>query len=724
MNRLPISQITNSLKKGTSTTATTNRSFTTTSNSFFNLNSRNINRLLQNNRNGVYQIDTNDESTLKMIPFTSFSTKRKATPFFNSTKGHTASSNNSNNSSSGSDYNLLGVPQPLKITVVPSSSKIFFYLVIGGAILYIIFVMKPGSLFSSMMSSKQTFKHLLSRPKERFSDVMGAEEAKGELQDLVEILRNPYKYYQNGVVMPKGILLVGPPGTGKTLLAKALAGEAGTHFLYINGSEFEEMFVGLGAKRVRELFEAARKNSPCIVFIDEIDSVGGARSKRVNYHPSDALNQLLVELDGFSGRDGVIVIAATNLAETLDPALTRSGRFDRTISVSLPDCNARKKILDLYLKNKKSTDNINTQIIAQATPGFSGADLFNLVNWAALEATKDNKPNITLEYLENAKENIVMGKPRHSVIMSDEARKICAYHEAGHALVAIMTPGAKPVHKATIMPRGDALGMVSMLLSDELFTTKKQYLADMDVAMGGRAAEELILGKDNISQGASSDIQAATKIAKAMVMYFGMSDKVGNIYIESEKKISTQQRELIDGEVKRIIDESYIRATELLKKYSKEHHLLAQALIEYETLSLEEIKDIIAKKSLKNKKKREQLVLERREKEKEKELLATTKPQTMPKIIFNTQTINTSNLNEDLEKQLHMKRQQEVQEMLKSLNNPRADDKIVPKSGDDSNNNQKSSITNVEVQVSKGHSIDIIVKSEHPHPNSNQKNDK
>jgi len=701
MNRLPIGQILNSLKNGSSSTTSTIRSFTTTSTtsplSSLTLNSnRNITRLLEKSKNGLYQFDTQSNS-IRMVS-SSFSTKRKAQPFFGNNGANAATNKN--------EIGVIGVPQPLKVTVVPGTSKILFYLIAGAAIIYIVFFLKPGSLFSSMMSSKQTFKHLLSRPKERFSDVMGAEEAKGELQDLVEILRNPYKYYQNGVVMPKGILLVGPPGTGKTLLAKALAGEAGTHFLYINGSEFEEMFVGLGAKRVRELFEAARKNSPCIVFIDEIDSVGGARSKRVNYHPSDALNQLLVELDGFSGRDGVIVIAATNLQETLDPALTRSGRFDRTIQVSLPDCNARKKIIDLYLKNKKSQENINTQIIAQATPGFSGADLFNLVNWAALEATKDNKPAITLEYLENAKENIVMGKPRHSVIMSDEARKICAYHEAGHALVALMTPGAKPVHKATIMPRGDALGMVSMLLSDELFTTKKQYLADMDVAMGGRAAEELILGKDNISQGASSDIQAATKIAKAMVMYFGMSDKVGNIFIDSEKKISTQQRELIDGEVKRIIDESYIRATELLKKYSKEHHLLAQALIEYETLSLEEIKDIIAKKSLKDKKKREELVKERQEKQKQKDM---EKPTPTPRIMVVNQsqpsaavTTPSASVLEELEKQIkiqqqaQLKKQQQIQEMMKDQNME--------------NSSSTNGIT-IEVQSSKSNNTEIPVES-------------
>lgn len=485
---------------------------------------------------------------------------------------------------------------------------------VAGAIIYYFYSSKgkdKGGIMSILTS--KPFKTLVERPNTTFADVMGAEEAKGELQDLVDFLRNPEKYYRRNIVMPKGILLVGPPGTGKTLLAKSLAGEARVSFITINGSEFEEAFVGVGAKRVRELFEAARKNSPCIVFIDEIDSVGGSRTKRVNYHPSEALNQLLVELDGFDGREGVMVMAATNYQDSLDTALIRSGRFDRIIQVPLPDGKARKSIIDHYLKDKPIASHVNTTTIAQSTPGFSGADLFNLVNWAALETTKHNLPEITMEQLENAKENLMMGKERHSLLMSDEARKICAFHEAGHALVAIMTPGARTVHKATIMPRGDALGLVSMLEKEETFVTKKQLIAQMDVAMGGRAAEELILGKENISQGASSDIQKATSIAKAMVSNYGMSEKVGQIYIQSEKKLSSAQRELVDSEVKSLLDSSYIRATQLLKKYSKEHHLIANALLEYETLSLDEIKDIIASKSLANKKNREQLIKEREE---------------------------------------------------------------------------------------------------------------
>eukprot|EP01133_Synstelium_polycarpum_P001365 gene1365-1567_t len=525
-------------------------------------------------------------------------------------------------------------PLEVRVTTKTSPAKMIMTLVLVSAVLYYLYTQQQvgagagsgaSSGIMSIISSKPY--KAVQTPTETFDDVVGADEAKSELQDLVDFLRHPQKYADRNIVIPKGILLVGPPGTGKTLLARALAGEARTHFLTINGSEFEEMFVGVGAKRVRELFETARKNAPCIIFIDEIDSVGGNRAKRVSYHPSDALNQLLVELDGFNGREGVVVIAATNFQETLDPALVRSGRFDRSIQVQLPDCKSRKKIIELYLRNKKFSTNVNTQILAQATPGFSGADLFNLVNWAALDATKNNMSDISMETLENAKENIIMGKERHSLILTDEARKICAYHEAGHALVAIKTAGAKEVHKATIMPRGDALGLVSMLQKDDFFQTKKQYLADMDVAMGGRAAEELILGDENISQGASSDIQKATSIAKAMVLKLGMSDKVGKIYIDSEKKLSPQQRELIDSEVKSILDQSYERAATLLKKYSKEHHLLAQALIEYETLSLEEIKAIIDNKPLNSSKKnRDALVKEREEKEIKRQSEASKRP--------------------------------------------------------------------------------------------------
>ncbi|EFA81655.1 Putative FtsH protease [Heterostelium album PN500] len=548
---------------------------------------------------------------------------------------------------------FLSLPQPLEVKVQGNTSplKIFVIMLITASVVYYFYFNQtnPGASGSSNSSgilsviTSKPYKKVLQRPKETFDDVIGADEAKSELQDLVDYLRNPNKYIDRNIVIPKGILLVGPPGTGKTLLAKALAGEARIPFLTINGSEFEEMFIGVGAKRVRDLFETARKNAPCIVFIDEIDSVGGSRSKRVNYHPSEALNQLLVELDGFNGREGVVVIAATNYQETLDAALVRSGRFDRSIQVPLPDCKSRKQIIELYLKNKKFSTGVNTQIIAQGTPGFSGADLFNLVNWAALDTTRNDRPEISMESLENAKENIIMGKERHSLILSDEARRICAYHEAGHALVALFTEGSKDVHKATIMPRGDALGLVSMLQKDDFFQTKKQYLAEMDVAMGGRAAEELVLGVDNISQGASSDIKKATSIAKSMVMKLGMSDKVGKIYIDSEKKLSVQQRELVDSEVKAYLDQSFERACELLKKHSKEHHLLAEALLEYETLNLEEIKSIINKKPLVNKKNRSELLKEREEKEKKRQEEFKKKDTTQPMPKSNIIVIPQSN---------------------------------------------------------------------------------
>ncbi|KAM9986197.1 hypothetical protein ACTFIY_010611 [Dictyostelium cf. discoideum] len=613
MNRLPIRIFNNNTTKYYAN----NISQKFTQNNQF-ISTQNLNKI-SNNHNDIFStslfkrneniLSLNREfSTTK--PLLSF--RKRATSIFSSGTDKLNNQEQLNNN--------LNVGQPIKVQVVQSKFKVLLFILISGAIIYYFYSNRgkdKGGIMSILTS--KPFKSLVERPNITFADVMGAEEAKGELQDLVDFLRNPEKYYKRNIVMPKGILLVGPPGTGKTLLAKSLAGEARVSFITINGSEFEEAFVGVGAKRVRELFEAARKNSPCIVFIDEIDSVGGSRTKRVNYHPSEALNQLLVELDGFDGREGVMVMAATNYQDSLDTALIRSGRFDRIIQVPLPDGKARKSIIDHYLKDKPIASHVNTTTIAQSTPGFSGADLFNLVNWAALETTKHNLPEITMEQLENAKENLMMGKERHSLLMSDEARKICAYHEAGHALVAIMTPGARTVHKATIMPRGDALGLVSMLEKEETFVTKKQLIAQMDVAMGGRAAEELILGKENISQGASSDIQKATSIAKAMVSNYGMSEKVGQIYIQSEKKLSSAQRELVDSEIKSLLDSSYIRATQLLKKYSKEHHLIANALLEYETLSLDEIKDIIASKSLANKKNREQLIKEREELKKKRD---------------------------------------------------------------------------------------------------------
>ncbi|GAM26134.1 hypothetical protein SAMD00019534_093090 [Acytostelium subglobosum LB1] len=564
---------------------------------------------------------------------------------FSEKKDPNANSYTIDEGGSPSRQSFISLPQPLEVKVASGTSGLRILVAIGilSAAFYYYFAPSTESTGSSSSSSSgilsvlssKPHKQVLQRPKETFDDVVGADEAKSELQDLVDFLRNPSKYIDRDIVIPKGILLVGPPGTGKTLLAKALAGEAKTSFLTINGSEFEEMFIGVGAKRVRDLFDTARKNAPCIIFIDEIDSVGGSRSKRVNYHPSEALNQLLVELDGFNGREGVVVIAATNYQETLDAALIRSGRFDRSIQVQLPDCKSRQKIIELYLKNKKFATSVNTHTLAQSTPGFSGADLFNLVNWAALDSTKNNFAEISMESLENAKENIIMGKERHSLILTDEARKLCAYHEAGHALVALKTQGAKGVHKATIMPRGEALGMVSMLQNDDHFQTKRQYLAEMDVAMGGRAAEELILGPDNISQGASSDIKKATSIAKTMVMKLGMSDKVGKIYIDSEKKLSVQQRELIDSEVKLLLDQSYERACVVLKKHSEEHHLLAKALLEYETLNLDEIKSIIEKKKLLNKKSHEELKKEREDKDNKRQEEFRKQRKALPQAIPN-----------------------------------------------------------------------------------------
>ncbi|GLT35824.1 hypothetical protein SLA2020_102430 [Shorea laevis] len=421
-----------------------------------------------------------------------------------------------------------------------------------------------------------------------FKDVKGCDDAKQELEEVVEYLKNPGKFTRLGGKLPKGILLTGAPGTGKTLLAKAIAGEAGVPFFYRAGSEFEEMFVGVGARRVRSLFQAAKKKAPCIIFIDEIDAIGSTR-KQWEGHTKKTLHQLLVEMDGFEQNEGIILMAATNLPDILDPALTRPGRFDRHIAVPNPDVRGRQEILELYLQDKPLADDIDVKAIARGTPGFNGADLANLVNIAAIKAAVEGADKLTAAQLEFAKDRIIMGTERKTMFLSEESKKLTAYHESGHAIVAFNTEGAHPIHKATIMPRGSALGMVTQLpSSDETSISKRQLLARLDVCMGGRVAEELIFGQDHVTTGASSDLNTATELAKYMVSNCGMSDAIGPVHIKERPSSEMQSR--IDAEVVKLLREAYDRVRALLKKHEKALHALANALLECETLNAEEVK--------------------------------------------------------------------------------------------------------------------------------------
>ncbi len=443
-----------------------------------------------------------------------------------------------------------------------------------------------------------------------FEDVAGIDEAKGELEEVVDFLKDPQKFQRLGGKIPKGVLLVGPPGTGKTLLARAIAGEANVPFFTISGSDFVEMFVGVGASRVRDMFEQGKKNAPCIIFIDEIDAVGRHRGfghGGGNDEREQTLNQLLVEMDGFESNEGVIIIAATNRPDVLDPALLRPGRFDRQITVPNPDINGREKILKVHMRKIPLAQDVDPKTLARGTPGFSGADLSNLVNEAALMAARKGKRAVGMGEFEAAKDKVMMGSERRSMAMSDEEKKLTAYHEAGHAILALHSPDSDPIHKATIIPRGRALGMVMRLPENDRYSVSRAKLkADLCVAMGGRIAEGLIFGEEKVTTGASSDIRMVTDMARRMITEWGMSDKLGFLaYADSDNEVylghsmgraravSEDTSKMVDAEIKILVDETYAKAEKILKDNMDQLHGLANALLEYETLSGDEIRAVL-----------------------------------------------------------------------------------------------------------------------------------
>lgn len=451
-----------------------------------------------------------------------------------------------------------------------------------------------------------------------FKDVAGIDEAKQELSEIVDFLKDPKKFQRLGGKIPKGVLLVGPPGTGKTLLARAIAGEANVHFFSISGSEFVEMFVGVGASRVRDMFEQGKKNAPCIIFIDEIDAVGRHRGFGLgggNDEREQTLNQLLVEMDGFASNEGVIIISATNRPDVLDPALLRPGRFDRQVVVPNPDLNGREAILKVHMQKLPLSNDVEPRVIARGTPGFSGADLANLVNEAALIAARRDKLKVSMDDFEEAKDKVMMGAERRSMAMSEDEKKLTAYHEGGHALVALNMPASDPIHKITIIPRGRALGLVMRLPErDRVSMARDKLEADLAVAAGGRIAEELMFGEDKITTGASSDIQQVTNIARRMVIEWGMSDKLGFIsYSDDDQsvflghsvaktsKFSEETNKLIDEEVKSIVADAYAKAQKILKTKKNDLKKLATALLEYETLSGDEVMKVLADEPIERK---------------------------------------------------------------------------------------------------------------------------
>jgi cell division protease FtsH len=466
-----------------------------------------------------------------------------------------------------------------------------------------------GGLFN--FGKSRARQHAEGEVKVTLADVAGVEEAKEEVTELVEFLRNPQKFSSLGGRIPRGVLMVGPPGTGKTLLARAIAGEAKVPFFSVSGSDFVEMFVGVGASRVRDLFEQAKKNAPCIVFVDEIDAVGRRRGAGLgggHDEREQTLNQLLVEMDGFAGHEGIIVIAATNRPDVLDPALLRPGRFDRQVVVGLPDLAGRAAILKVHMRKVPIASDVDPRTIARGTPGFSGADLANLVNEAALFAARAGKTEVSMDMFEKAKDKILMGTERRSVVMSEHEKRLTAYHEAGHCIVGRLVPEHDPVHKVSIIPRGRALGVTLFLPERDRYSLTRRHLeSQISTLFGGRLAEEMIFGPESVTTGASNDIQRATDIARKMVTRYGLSDAMGPLaYAEEEgevflgravtqhKQISAQTARAIDQEVRSIIDRNYTRAKQILDDNTDKLHAMADALVQYETISLPQIEDIMA----------------------------------------------------------------------------------------------------------------------------------
>ena len=518
------------------------------------------------------------------------------------------------------DVSEMLLDQGVSVTVVPEEEVPFLIglifnllpiLLIVGLLFMAVRQMQAGS-GRAMGFGKSKAKLLTERHgRVTFDDVAGIDEAKEELEEIVEYLRDPMKFQRLGGKIPKGALLVGPPGTGKTLLARAIAGEANVPFFTISGSDFVEMFVGVGASRVRDMFEQAKKNAPCIIFIDEIDAVGRSRGAGLgggNDEREQTLNQLLVEMDGFEANEGIILIAATNRPDVLDPALLRPGRFDRQVVVPNPDLVGREKILGVHIKKVPLGPDVNVRTLARGTPGFSGADLANLVNEAALLAARRGKRMVTSREFEDAKDKIMMGAERRSTVMTEKEKTLTAYHEAGHAVVALNVPSADPVHKATIIPRGRALGMVMQLPERDRFSMSKEEMTSrLAILMGGRVAEEIKFGKEQVTSGASSDIEQATKLARAMVTQYGLSDELGPIaYSEDEgevflgqsiarsKSLSPDTARKIEDEVRSIIETAYATATRILRSDHNEDWIkLAEGLLEYETLTGEEINKLL-----------------------------------------------------------------------------------------------------------------------------------
>ena len=484
------------------------------------------------------------------------------------------------------------------------------FIILIGVWIYFMNRMQGGGRGGAMGFGKSRAKLLTEKHgRVTFDDVAGIDEAKEELEEIVEFLRSPQKFSRLGGKIPKGALLVGPPGTGKTLLARAIAGEAGVPFFTISGSDFVEMFVGVGASRVRDMFEQAKKNAPCIVFIDEIDAVG--RSRGVGYgggndEREQTLSQLLVEMDGFEANEGIIIVAATNRPDVLDPALLRPGRFDRQVQVPNPDIKGREKILGVHARKVPLGPDVDLRIIARGTPGFSGADLANLVNESALMAARVGRRFVTMEDFENAKDKVMMGAERRSMVMTEDEKKLTAYHEAGHAIVGLNVPDHDPIHKATIIPRGRALGLVlSLPERDQLSVSYRKYTSKIAMAMGGRVAEELVFGKENVTSGAASDIQQVSKIARAMVTQFGFAEELGYVDYANERQSylgnyggganhSGITQKTIDDKVKEIVDEGYETAKRVLTEKRDDLERLAQGLLEYETLTGNEITRVIA----------------------------------------------------------------------------------------------------------------------------------